>query len=123
MTRYTTPASGPTPVIPSRSGRISSDGQLMFGKYKGKDLNWVAKNDSGYIRWALEKGILKESDFAPQEVQAEVEDGLGELWAGTPEQYSTTRKIEDHEIDDPRQTIFRGNWFPEPIRPTKPHRR
>ena len=93
---------------------------------------WVAKNDSGYIRWALEKGILKESDFAPQEVQhadhyaevqAEVEDGLGELWAGTPEQYSTTRKVEDHELDDPRQTIFRGNWFPEPIRPTKPYRR
>ena len=103
------------------SGRISSGGQLNFGKYKGKDLTWVARNDSGYIRWALEKGILKEADLKPQEVagadnyahiEQEVEDSLGELWAHVPEQHSTTRTVPDHELNDQGLFPYRQRFFP-----------
>lgn len=104
----------------------------MFGKYKGKDLDWVARNNPGYIRWALEKGILKESDLRPQEikhteeyaeVKAEVEDNIAELWASTPEQYSTSRKVEDHELSEYGTGVFTGPRFPESISATRPQRR
>jgi hypothetical protein len=75
---------------------------------------------------------LKESDLQPQEiqhsehyaqVQAEVEDNLGELWANTPEQYSTTRKVEDHELSEYGTGVFTGPKFPESVRPTRSQRR
>lgn len=126
MTRYTTPRTRQAAAIPSQqesfpSGRISADGQLTFGKYKGKDLAWVARNDSGYIRWALEKGVLNEADLKPQELQSaehyaqleqEVEDSLGEIWADVPEQYSTSRRVPDHELHESGSWAYGQRFFP-----------
>lgn len=46
------------------------DIQLQFGKYKGKKLSDVRKNDSGYFRWMMETAGVKIQDFVNKSVLA-----------------------------------------------------
>jgi hypothetical protein len=58
--------------------------RFSFGKYKGKTVEWVIKNDPQYINWLLTKSIKgftltpKERKIHNLEVYQEYYDGLSE---------------------------------------------
>lgn len=43
---------------------LMRDDELIGGKYKGKKLDWVIKNDPQYVRWAMSKGIFRITERA-----------------------------------------------------------
>lgn len=41
---------------------INFDGSLLFGKYKGKQLTSIAKDDPDYLQWILREVELTQED-------------------------------------------------------------
>ncbi len=49
---------------------VDSDYVMEFGKWKGKAIWWIVKNDSSYLVWLVDNHILSVSD----EIYAECKD-------------------------------------------------
>ena len=103
------------------TSKISPDGILQFGKHKGLHVATVLRNDPGWIRWAMQANALSEADFNSEtagvvsgklEEQEAHADTLASFWPSTPEAYSTTRRVPDHELQSDPADIFNRRFFP-----------
>lgn len=64
----------------------SYDDIITFGKFKGKTIDWIAKNDPSYIIWLNDEQVV---DFPAEIIEAAIMDDMNnnppEEWFWQPD--------------------------------------